>query len=702
MRKPERQALKEAFEQGANLTLVFHKRLAQISRDILKAGNLDGAGKSVAIYQKIAAFNESASSDPLGVICLTSTGLALWDMQATEESAEFTWDATGNVVQCLDLKKKILYYELTMANPIKRGTPIPLTFLLAESQDAVTIKLWLETFKQLYLKQYSSADSFPTPKIIINDRAQVLIQTALACFNNETFRLFNERAYRILTVHALLTIFLCLESYSGWLKPSYRNQDSFSSSTGYGTNADVQKTIPHACTAHIMKDSKILCHKSKLKKQEVKTIMMYCSVVLNSNTYEELKKSYQLFCVYFIHPQDTPQHRAAKEQLNAAVKTLGKIKKENVDDVIGYDEKYLQLHVVDEYDIHDIDKEEIDDDIKKVNQASQTWFSEEAMLNEFDSNIKTDMHQIYGSVWKQRTSVTSQDDTNKSSGTHVRTKSKTNMKDEESAPKAYEANLNPYETFILRFNKLYMATVHLWSNILLGDLDQYRTTDNVAAPGSLRQEIAKIQRTTGTSEKPGATKSRRLKELTERWSKKKTGHYQQYTKSIDHLIKMKMPEVMFYCDMKAVIMWENKDKTHGLENSVFKATTAVKVLQKSMLNIDPTVTLPDHLDDLCTLLRRAITNPNTVKKGAIQSVITGIRKHIVSLNKTGAFHLVKFIEQFILPIISTNVQMTVVLETTFSAVYRTNDDQYASITLRNTNKYICEGEGEGGFGIGEC
>ncbi|CAF1504696.1 unnamed protein product [Didymodactylos carnosus] len=262
--------------------------------------------------------------------------------------------------------------------------------------------------------------------------------------------------------------------------------------------------------------------------------------------------------------------------------------------------------------------------------------------------------------------------------------------------------------------------------------------------------------------------------------------------------------------MKAVIMWENKDKTHGLENSVFKATTAVKVLQKSMLNIDPTVTLPDHLDDLCTLLRRAITNPNTVKKGAIQSVITGIRKHIVSLNKTGAFHLVKFIEQFILPIISTNVQMTVVLETTcqacginfdnfinhkililhandvhsdrdfttqilvssnrnrecpnskdndtiqllkmsicvfpkvlfvfknqvdknknndsyleylnlnataadtilcvqyhcmyrlVSAVYRTNDDQYASITLRNTNKYICEGEGEGGFGIGEC
>ncbi|CAF4607416.1 unnamed protein product, partial [Didymodactylos carnosus] len=124
MRKPERQALKEAFEQGANPTLVFHKRLAQIPRDILKAGNLDGAGKSVAIYQKIAAFNESASfsncvnrlsdlktkyiqqltphgpvpgiiqrisSDPLGVICLTSTGLALWDMQATEENAEFTW-----------------------------------------------------------------------------------------------------------------------------------------------------------------------------------------------------------------------------------------------------------------------------------------------------------------------------------------------------------------------------------------------------------------------------------------------------------------------------------------------------------------------------------------------------------------------------------------------------------------------------------
>ncbi|CAF1187723.1 unnamed protein product [Didymodactylos carnosus] len=191
IRKPERQALKEAFEQGASPTLVFHKRLAQIPRNILKAGNLDGAGKSVAIYQKIAAFNESASfnncatrlsdlkqkyrqqimphgpvpgiiqrvgSDPLIVICLTSTALALWDMHATDENAEFTWDATGNVVQCLDLKKKILYYELTMANPIKRGTPIPLTFLLSETQDAVTIKHWLETFKQLYLKQYDSTD----------------------------------------------------------------------------------------------------------------------------------------------------------------------------------------------------------------------------------------------------------------------------------------------------------------------------------------------------------------------------------------------------------------------------------------------------------------------------------------------------------------------------------------------------------------
>ncbi|CAF1252367.1 unnamed protein product [Didymodactylos carnosus] len=55
IRKPERQALKEAFEQGANPTLVFHKRLAQIPRNILKAG------KSVTVYQKIAAFNESAS-----------------------------------------------------------------------------------------------------------------------------------------------------------------------------------------------------------------------------------------------------------------------------------------------------------------------------------------------------------------------------------------------------------------------------------------------------------------------------------------------------------------------------------------------------------------------------------------------------------------------------------------------------------------
>ncbi|CAF0824156.1 unnamed protein product [Didymodactylos carnosus] len=162
----------------------------------------------------------------------------------------------------------------------------------------------------------------------------------------------------------------------------------------YGTNADIQKTIPHACTAYIMKDWKILCHKSKLKKEEVKSIMLYCSVVLNSNTYEELKKNYQLFCVYFIHPEDTAQHRAAKEKLNAAVRNLEKMNADDVDDVIAYDEKYLQLNVVDEYGIGDIDKKEIDDDIKKMNQTVQTWFSEEEMLNEFDSNVKTGLYAI--------------------------------------------------------------------------------------------------------------------------------------------------------------------------------------------------------------------------------------------------------------------------------------------------------------------
>ncbi|CAF1494399.1 unnamed protein product, partial [Didymodactylos carnosus] len=168
------------------------------------------------------------SYEPCYIICINSVALSFRKRYVNEEDAEIIWDATGGIIQCKATRKKVLYYEMTAANPVKRATSIPLTFLLSENHDLTTVKHWLELFKALYKKQFAQSNEtpFPVSRYIINDRAQVFVQTALRVFNNETFTDFNQRAYRIIT--------------------------------GSYTSDDLRKTIPHACTAHIMKDFKIL------------------------------------------------------------------------------------------------------------------------------------------------------------------------------------------------------------------------------------------------------------------------------------------------------------------------------------------------------------------------------------------------------------------------------------------------------------
>ncbi|CAF1021655.1 unnamed protein product [Didymodactylos carnosus] len=174
------------------------------------AGNLDDVGLSPDIFRKIAGFDSKQSladlsvnmqtlktnydkevdpnsqlpgiirvfsSIPLGTTCATYAAIQLWDIYTDDKKAEITWDATGNVVQSIAHQKKTLYYETTIAHPVKRATSIPLTFLLSEVQNQNKITQWLNNFK-FYYKTVFPHKQFPIPQLLVNDRAQVCQDSA--------------------------------------------------------------------------------------------------------------------------------------------------------------------------------------------------------------------------------------------------------------------------------------------------------------------------------------------------------------------------------------------------------------------------------------------------------------------------------------------------------------------------------------------
>ncbi|CAF1234958.1 unnamed protein product [Didymodactylos carnosus] len=556
IREPEQEILRTDFSKGVNPTLVFHERLLKIKPEALKAGNLDGVGKTVHIYHKIVSsiagklkadcFNNLStlkkeyertimpntpvsgiiqfiSYEPCYIICINSVALSFWKRYVNEEDAEITWDATGGIIQCKATRKKVLYYEMTAANPVKRATSIPLTFLLSENHDLTTVKHWMELFKALYKKQFAQSNEtpFPVPRYIINDRAQVFVQAALRVFNNETFTDFNQRAYRIIT--------------------------------GSYTSDDLRKTIPHACTAHIMKDFKILSRKvGQTDKKEIQTIT--------------------------------------------------------------HDQNHLISIEEDAYDIQHIGDD--DDTQEKATQNTRTWMSEEQTLNEFDSNIKTDMNKIFQKVYHQ----------------YVTAGADSSSLNEKNDLK----KLTQKQSFL---------------DIALKDL----CTETLAIQKQAGTQIAHVM------EFPT------VRGIEERWSQRKYGFYQKYTAAADKTLSILLDEVKFYCGSKKIIIWENKNKKYSLENSLFQAVTYVQRIQANMTNMN-SIALTEPHESLHFLLTQALSHKKTMKEKMIIDVLNKLTTDIEQLSRKNSFvNLYPFIERFVFPIINTNVTLTTMLYSTCGA-----------------------------------
>ncbi|CAF1317440.1 unnamed protein product, partial [Didymodactylos carnosus] len=227
------------------------------------------------------------------------------------------------------------------------------------------------------------------------------------------------------------------------------------------TSEDITLTIPHACCSHIMKDFRIMARLCKINEMQIKRIMFYSSVLLNSFTYQQLKQNYFLFCGYFLLSNESTQWWTTTDALTTAVKSLSKSNMEETTDIVMDDKFFDMTPADDEYDVSQLDTN-VPDIFKTKKQSTQfsTWISnEENILNSIESSIKSDMVKIFENVCRSADKyelVTTK-------STKLKKKSADN-----------ESQLSPYEKFIVQFNKLYMGTVHMWSNILLGEKTKAR------------------------------------------------------------------------------------------------------------------------------------------------------------------------------------------------------------------------------------
>ncbi|CAF4455987.1 unnamed protein product, partial [Rotaria sp. Silwood2] len=149
---------------------------------------------------------------------------------------------------------------------------------MSESQTLHTVTNWLTAFKESYkkvcctyfLKHVFShkKDTFPKPAVILSDRAQILLQSALRVFNDENYQEFLARAYRIVTHQAIQN--------------------------------DLSKTIIHACLSHFMLDMRKRVN--KYLHGDIRELAMWCiALLVNTNTWVDMKENWRLICEVFIN-----------------------------------------------------------------------------------------------------------------------------------------------------------------------------------------------------------------------------------------------------------------------------------------------------------------------------------------------------------------------------------------------------------------
>ena len=135
-------------------------------------------------------------------------------------------DATGSVVRKLRNCKRILYYELSVRNPIGSGCSISVAAMLSSDHTVTAVSHFLQSFRDAE-KRIFGFRSVVNPVVAKVDFCMTLIMSLLVVFNKQD-----------------------LHDYLTW------SWETLHQSTEHTTCI---RTIIHICLAHFMKCIKGLC-----------------------------------------------------------------------------------------------------------------------------------------------------------------------------------------------------------------------------------------------------------------------------------------------------------------------------------------------------------------------------------------------------------------------------------------------------------
>ena len=242
--------------------------------------------------------------------------------------------------------KRLLYYELTIQNPVKGQSPLPIAIMISSDHSLPTIINFFNQLRYIEGKICGGRSNLCVPKQINSDRAWVFILASLIVFNKEDYRDYLDRCFRIVT--------------------------------GGGSKADLGKTVIHACTAHIMKDIKKICQDHYQHRRKAGMYMF--SLLLNAWTWEEFMKILKNIVVVTMSPKRTTLVQNAYDDLENRIKGLNKTKSEAVKEL--------------EAEINEFDRDEIKDELVMFSEEENLTKAKSNFSLYFDNFIKHSLKEI--------------------------------------------------------------------------------------------------------------------------------------------------------------------------------------------------------------------------------------------------------------------------------------------------------------------
>jgi hypothetical protein len=285
-----RQKLREQFQHGEKPFKTFVTASSDYDKNVLMAGNCDGVGRNPLVLRKIASesrqgnrldkdlscslekikadmigkhasnsnmpgFVQDIGSDPFFIHFYSRDSILLWANLAKEHVASM--DATGKVVRPNIINgKKLLYYEISIPNPTKGGSTIPIAGVLTENQSQPMILHFLRRFQHA---EKCVKHKNVQPVMFNTDWGLAILLSLMTNYNGEDMPTYIDRCWKIVS--------------------------------GKGSERDMQKTVFHICLSHHMKLMKKLC--LNYFKQDFTYGMYVISLLLNAYTLNEFEEIWQ-------------------------------------------------------------------------------------------------------------------------------------------------------------------------------------------------------------------------------------------------------------------------------------------------------------------------------------------------------------------------------------------------------------------------